>query len=324
MIVRKSLLTLFLLLVCTQMAFAFRGHVQSHEGASVHWGNGEVVSSVTVKPVGDVLDPVRRKSLAVREAAVTARKQMLDVIEQVRIDSNQTVGYRLAEDLEASEEVRMLLQNSPLTLPLPSEEGTVESMGEVSASISMRGAMAELLLPTTIPFLSGIPPKLDKAEQAPPEDMVDPMGLGVRPGSGYSGVIIDARGLDITPALCPVVYDGSGVGVYGPFVVSRSVAVNSGVAAYSNSDEWVVVRSRVGETPLVVQATGKATATDPVISASDAALARAVLGKKGIGDQARVVIVLDRETAQDAPVLDGETPEDEQGGIQYESFDLEE
>lgn len=290
----------FLLLIASS-AFAFQGYVESQSGASLQWGNGDATARVAVEPLSDVIDPIQSRSMAIRAAAITARRQLLEAIERIRIDADQTVGFHLAEDMDAAEKVRMLLQNSKLTLPAPNEADS-ESQGEVAVSVSLRGAMADAMLPETIQFLSGIPPRLESSSTAKTDSM-EPLPIGIGAGGGYTGVVIDARNINLTPALCPVVYDSNGVGVYGTFMVSRSVAVNSGVAAYSTTDEWVVLRNRVGESPLVINAVSKATDTDPVISARDAMLARAVLGRKNIGNKARVVIVLDSKPFEDVPGL---------------------
>lgn len=319
--IRKICVTALLVVLFGAMsAQAFRGYVAQHGDASVQWGNGEAVATVAVQPVGDVLDPVQARSLAVRAAVVSARRQLLEAVESIRIDAGQTVGYHMAEDLDAAENVRMLLQNSRLSLPLANPEDKPDMMGSVTASISLHGQLAEHMLPSTIQFLSGIPPKLAGASQ-PVDEEQDPMALGMTPGAGYSGVVIDARGLDIEPALCPVVFDANGLGVYGSFMVSRTLAVSQGVAAYSRTDEWVVVRSRVGESPLVVKAVSKARPTDPVISANDARLARAVLSRPGIGDKGRVVIVLDDAATTDSDSESGAVPAEDEP---YESTDLEE
>lgn len=320
--IRKCLpVALLAVLMGAIAAHAFRGFVSTDGDAAIHWGNGDVVATVPVQPVGDVLDPVQARSLAVRSAVVSARRQLLEAVEDIRIDSGQTVGYYMAEDFDVAENVRMLLQNSKLTLPLANSEDAPNELGSVTAAISLRGKLAEEVLPTTTQFLSGIPPKLNPTAQGGEDEQQSLMGLGVTPSSGYTGVVVDARGLDIAPALCPVVFDAQGVGVYGAFMVSRTQAVSDGVAAYSTTDEWVVVRSRVGESPLVVKAISKARSTDPVISMQDATLARAVLSKPGIGEEGRVVIVLD-EASRIEPSSDMEVGSGDVEPI--ESADLEE
>lgn len=58
----------------------------------------------------------------------------------------------------------------------------------------------------------------------------------------YTGVIFDARGLKVTPALAPVVYGQDGQGAYGVFLVSRANAVDKGVVGYATTADPAALR----------------------------------------------------------------------------------
>ena len=88
----------------------------------------------------------------------------------------------------------------------------------------------------------------------------------------YTGLILDATGIDAQPALVPVVVDELGDVVYGPAFVSREFAVSRGMCAFSASLESARDDRRVGPHPLVIKAlrTASSGATDLVISTADA------------------------------------------------------
>ncbi|WP_207262239.1 hypothetical protein [Desulfovibrio sp. Huiquan2017] len=280
-------------LVFSSPALAFDGLVQSFgTGGTIAWGTGELIM---VRPVeGAVADEsdAALSPLAVRKAVVQARKGLLDMVLSVRIDGHQTVGAFLSGDSDLAAQVRGLVQNSLYRGP-----GLFDAAGTVLVSEKLRSQLAELILPNTIQFQSSIPPRLSTATEQgvadTPDNAPEEVGSGTR---GYTGVVIDARGVKLTPALAPVVYDQDGVGAYGYFLVSRNNVVDKGMVAYAVDDNPKVLAERVGDRPLMVRALGAygSWRTDVIIAASDARLVRAVVKAGPIAEGCRVVILVDR------------------------------
>jgi hypothetical protein len=278
------------LLVFPAPARSFQGFVQPFgENASIAWGNGEIVVVRMLEKAEDG-ESEKVAPLAVRKAAMQARKQMLDMILSIRIDSKRTVSAFLSGDDELAVRVRGSIQNSPFKRPSVFDES-----GGVRVSEILRGKLAELVLPTTIQFQSGIQPRLSTSMEqslAFSDAVPEVVGSGA---DAYTGLIIDARGLKVTPALAPVVYGQDGLGAYGAFLISRKNAIDNGVVAYATSSDPVVLRERVGSRPLMVKAltTYGSWRTDLIISSPMARLVRAVMRPGDIVDKCRVVIVVD-------------------------------
>ncbi|WP_148266924.1 hypothetical protein [Pseudodesulfovibrio mercurii] len=258
---------------------------------TLSWGTGELS---VVRPVeGAAADEsdTALSPLSVRRAVVQARKRLLDMVLSVRIDGHQTVGAFLSGDSDLAAQVRGLIQNSLYRGP-----GLYDEAGTVRVSEKLRGQLAELILPNTIQFQSTIPPRLSTATGQgvdTPDNAPEEVGSGTR---GYTGVVVDARGLKLTPALAPIIYGQDGFGAYGYFQVSRTNVVDKGMVAYSVSDNPKVLAERVGKRPLMVRALGAygSWRTDVIIAASDARLVRAVVKTGPIADGCRVVILVDR------------------------------
>lgn len=274
-------------------AQAFRGYVQERGDVVLTWGNGEIVVTKGLEIDADGFDATHQTSLAVRKAAVEARRKMLEAIQAVRIDAACTVGVYLDEEDKADVQVRRLIQNSRLELP----EFT-EGKGNLVVHESLRGELASLVLPPTIPFQSGIPPKLSLGlDTLAAMNTVEPTSMMAGVGT-YTGLVVDATLLSgAQPALAPVIFGRDGVGVYGAFSVSRESAVKHGLVSYSTTADPVQLRSRVGDRPLVVNAlavvgSGK---TDFIISGADAELARILLKDAVVTGQCRVVIALGKK-----------------------------
>jgi hypothetical protein len=273
-------------------AHSFDGLVQPvGTNGTIVWGTGEVVVVRGVEGASSDESNATLSPLALRTAVTQARKQLLDMVMSVRIDGRQTVRAFLSGDSDAAAQVRGIIQNSLYRGP-----GPYDGAGTVRVSERLRGQLAELILPTTIQFQSGIPPKLSTARGQDAEmigDAPEAVGGGTR---GYTGVVVDARGLGITPALAPVIFGQDGYGAYGYFGVSRNSVVQKGMVAYSVSDNPKVLAERVGDRPLMVRGLSAygSWRTDVVIAADEARLVRAVTKAGPVADGCRVVILVDR------------------------------
>ncbi|WP_316900844.1 hypothetical protein [Pseudodesulfovibrio indicus] len=301
---RKLIPIILLFMIFPFQAQAFEGLVQTTgEGGSIAWGNGEVSVVRSVEGAAADESDQALSPMAVRKAATQARKELLDLVLSVRIDGHQTVGAFLSGDSDLAAQVRGLIQNSLFQGP-----GLYEEQGKVRVSERFRGPLAELVLPVTIQFQSGIPPKLSTATSQNvdmPDNAPEQVGGGNR---GYTGVVVDARGLKITPALAPIIYGQDGYGAYGTFQVSRTNAAEKGVAVYAVDDDPKVLQERVGTRPLSVRALSAygSWRTDMVISAADARLVRAIVKSGSIADGCRVVILVDRPEQPEQPKGEGD------------------
>jgi hypothetical protein len=70
----------------------------------------------------------------------------------------------------------------------------------------------------------------------------------------YTGIVIDARGLALQPALFPRILDEDGQVLYAPESVQAEVAMQRGYVAYTRVIDSSQVESRVGKNPLLLRA----------------------------------------------------------------------
>ena len=126
--------------------------------------------------------------------------------------------------------------------------------------------------------------------QVKPADSAKPMPAGI-----YTGLIVDASGLEAKPALFPsVVEEESGRQIFGLNVIDVNMAATQGVVGYAPSLEAARKNPRVGSNPLVVtaiQATGLNKARFSVGS-EDALLIKQADEKGAFLSHCKVVIVI--------------------------------
>lgn len=106
------------------------------------------------------------------------------------------------------------------------------------------------------------------ASALPEESGAPATAVNTSGDAANTGLVIDARGLKVTPALSPRVLDESGKSLYGIDCLSQEARKSKGAASYFQSLEGAKAKL-VGEKPLVLKAS-KVNGTDLVVSADDA------------------------------------------------------
>ena len=112
-------------------------------------------------------------------------------------------------------------------------------------------------------------------------------------GGVATGLVIDGRGLGLRPALLPRIIDSQGQEIYVGQVVTRTNAVEQGVAGYAKDVNAAAANFRVTDNPAVikgVRASGSAR-TDIVVAQADAQMLRSLGGKGDFLQNCRVIIV---------------------------------
>ena len=142
-------------------------------------------------------------------------------------------------------------------------------------------------------------PKTDSIKQVKPEVKPEP----VKPapsaatiafkGGVATGLVIDGRGLGLKPALLPKIVDQQGQEVYVGQVVTRTNAVEQGVAGYAKDVDAAANNFRVTDNPAVIKGLNAAGAarTDIMIAQADADSLRKISSNGEFLQFCRVIIV---------------------------------
>jgi len=151
-------------------------------------------------------------------------------------------------------------------------------------------------------FGEAVPESGGRAEVKPSEEKEPPKGAEggegkppARREGPFTGLIVDARGLGLKPAMSPKIWDEKGRLVWQKIEVSTEFMLREGIVAYARSMEEALKSPRAGKNPLVIRAKGvrgpfKA---DPVISAEDADLVLKEDERTKFLERCNVVFVID-------------------------------
>jgi len=289
--VLRALAPVFVLLVLASGAWAQQqedltgaAFVEQGPAGDIDWDSGAVTAKGIGAPPAGAANPAQARGMAKRAATVIARRNLLELLRGVQIDSSTTVqNFMVANDVVVSR-IQGFLQNSHILDTAYMSDGSVE----VTVGIGLRGGVADVVLPPAPRFNPQMSASPSVASPAAPDVVAAPSGP-------FTGLVVDARGLGVRPAMSPRIFDEQGTEVYGTAVVGRAYAIQQGMAGYAKDLDKALGNSRVAGKPFVtaaLSARGSAR-SDLVISNAKAAELRALAESKTFLGQARVMILLD-------------------------------
>ena len=257
----------------------------------INWSQGIITAVGIGSPPEKYYGKPQARPMALRAAQLVAYRNLLEVVSGVRIDSTTVVRDSMVESDLIRSQVNGMVKGTQVVKKEYLSDGTVE----VTLAMSLRGGFSQLILPKDIqqmPEIRTIPPAPPTPSQEPmtPEPMT-PMPTP----SVYTGLVVDAHGIEARPAMSPKILDENGQEVYGSGYVSREYAVQQGMTGYAKDLATAQANPRVTNEPLVVkglktEGPGK---SNIVISNADAANIRSASENLSFLKKCRVVIVLD-------------------------------
>lgn len=220
---------------------------------------------------------------AIRAAKADAFRNLLEIIEGVNITSETTVENAITKSDVIRTKVEGIIQGAHVSKTKYMSDGSVE----VEMSMPVVGELLDELLPEGP---EGVPIVSEGEDTAAQGEEKQPATPPV-----YTGLIVDARGLKVEPALAPMILDEAGREVYGVGFASKDLAVKKGLVAYEKDLSQAKKNELAGAKPLIVKAL-KAFGTERTNVAIPTADALALHGSKAnlsMLDQCRVIFVVD-------------------------------
>ncbi len=223
--------------------------VQSFVDGYIDWGAG-VAAAWGRAPETAVPAPIRNQIRIRRVAEVRAKARLLAIVQSVRATSEIRVGDRP----DVVEKVTGILQGATIVKERTGRKGFLEVL--VEAPLHGVQGISYVVFETMLP-----PPRGDSGPGGPPPaDQSAAQGAPQVPTAEVppdqpTGIVIDARGTGLEPALLPRILEESGEIVSSPETVDREALEQRGMAAYGTVPESVFLwRNRIGDHPLWVRA----------------------------------------------------------------------
>jgi len=255
---------------------------------SVNWSAGYIEAVGIGAPADKSVGKINARPMALRAATVVAYRNLLEITKGVQVDSATTVKDFTVESDVINTQVNGLVKGAQVVKTDYMSDGTVE----VTLRIPLYGGiLAQTIMPLAI-AKPPVPPAPSVLE-APAPAVTAPAAPAAP--VAYTGMVVDARGIQARPAMSPRVFDEDGKEVYGSANVDREYAVQQGMSGYARDLNAAQSNQRVTVNPITVKAlkTSGPGKSDLIISNADAQQIRASAENMTFMKKCRVMVVLD-------------------------------
>ncbi len=286
---------LFLAGFQTDVGFSQSSEVVEQVGTNgkVNWTAGIIEATGIGAPPEQFYGKPQARPLAKRAAQLDAYRNLLEIIKGVRVDAATEVRDFTTTSDTIRAQVEGMVKGAPVYKTDYMSDGTVE----VTIRMSLNGDFAQAVLPIPKVLKSetydrpGSPIAPTPSAPAPSQSSTP----GASAGDVFTGMVIDARGIQARPAMSPKVVDENGREVYGSMMVDREFAVQQGMTGYARDLSAAQANPRVTTNPITIKGVktdgpGKA---NIVIANGDAQKIRSAADNLSFLKKARVMIVLD-------------------------------
>ena len=269
----------------TKQVQSFQGTGGSAAKTLINWEDGyiEAVGMASVD-TAKMKNKVQAELMAQEGACTMAYAKLSEMLNGVAVTANTTVVAMLTEDQFARSATQGIIQGARRIEEHVSWDGA-SPKGICRIGIVLRGAKG-----MQVPFYEAA--IRNKVEGNIPV-FVAPQGAPA-PAQAYTGVVIDARGYNLKPAMIPQIFTDDGKLVYGASIVDPQAVRQIGVAGYSSCIDCPKAVERVGDKPLVIKAAGLFGNQNAGvrIGTADALAALAANTRDGLFKMAKVLFLL--------------------------------
>ena len=299
----------------------------------IDWTKNELVVYGDAIPPDHITNPVQRRLLGFRGAKAVAYRNLLEMVGEVQVDSETRVQNFMVTSDSIGVKLKGLIRGARVIAGSQVEN---EGLYRIALRLPLLGGFADAVLPTVArlapdAYDQGLPAELpteSTADSLGTEEIVEEEPVVFVPHVPYTGVLIDARGLDLQPSMSPRILSEEGRIIYGAATVDRSYATQYGIIGYDKDIDRALKSDRLGgETanPFVVKAvrTSGLYSNDAVLSEFDATR---VLMADSDGDflhECRVIFVLGPEPVSFESMFADSTATDTTLISEGEEFELQ-
>jgi len=218
---------------------------------------------------GGRLSITEARRAASETAKDIAMEKMISIIKNIRIDQDKTLGNMLEQDSFTRQKLALALER------IKYEEF---SAGFDSSACRAKLAFGDIIL--SLPF------------SFPENEFPERVDVPIE--TEYTGLIIDARRLDVKSMLFPVIYNRNGLEIISRRNINGTMAIKYGMLSYAFDEKEARQNKRLGKHPLYATAIEE-NRNCPVLSEKD--VRRIFSSPKTLKAmrECRIVFIIDRE-----------------------------
>lgn len=181
---------------------------------------------------------------AERAAKLDALRNIVEAVKGVRVSGSKSAGDAMSGSSSMESKVEGIVRQFKVLDTKYYSDGGVD----VIVQVNIDGVLTQTLVP-------------DAGKMSPKS-----------PANGeVTGVIVNATGVNLTPAIAPEIKDESGKRLYHAGAVDEAALLKHGIISYNKSLDKAMKDTRVGSKPIVVRAVKSVDGSNVVVSVSDGA-----------------------------------------------------
>ena len=244
--------------------------VQKMAHGEINWSTKTVTATGSAAASNKEGSVARARLMAERAAQLDALRNIIETIQGLQVS-----GTRNAADVMSNGEIKSKIQGMAQGFKVVDTKYYNDGSVDVIVSMPIDENLTNALI------------------EQPKAASQKPRKLATDGPEVFSGLVVNARCLGLTPSMAPRIVDEAGKPVYGLDVVSDKARQQGGIVSYARTEE--VANERGGEKPLVVKALRivDKTKTDVVISNADADKLRDPSANLSFLVDGKVVILVD-------------------------------
>jgi hypothetical protein len=212
----------------SDMPSGYEPFVVKHQHGEINWGEGYVIAEgLAAMQKGDT--PEQVELLSERAALIDAEANILEIIYNIRVDSENIVREAVNKNKEIFFKIEGMIQGAEVI-----EEFKEDNIYKVKIKVPITGVKG---LGIACYQLAGkeapLPSEIPEAKPAEAEETKVPEPAVSDELTGVAGVIIDARETDFEACLYPKIITEQGMEVYSVEHVSKDSLIEKGMASYA-------------------------------------------------------------------------------------------
>ena len=261
--------------------------------AATDWDGGRIRAEGTGVAPMNTVSAAQARALARRAAIADAYRQLAEQIRGVDVDASTTVENMMVTNDTVRTHVSALVRGARIIEEKALRDGAYTVTLEVPV-FGVSSLAGSVFTPNTTRERWASPDSVyDRTTPAAPaRRSPSTSSAGSAPSGravgGYTGVIIDCRGMGLRPVMSPVIKAENGRPIYGYKNLDSDTVIKNGMAAYVRSESDA---TRAGHNPLVVRAVAVDAGANPVLSSDDARRVLIENGASGFLDATNVVFI---------------------------------
>ena len=301
----------------------------------IDWTKNELIVYGDAVAPEHVTNPVQRRLLGFRGAKAVAYRNLLEMAGEVQVDTEARVQDFMVTSDSISIKVKGLIRGARV---VAGSQVDNDGLYRIALRLPLLGRFADAVLPdvarlTPDVFDRGLPAEMPAQTVAdslvvPPDVPIEEEPVIFVPHEPYTGVLVDARGLDLQPSMSPRILSEEGRVIYGAATVGREYATQYGIIGYDKDIDRALTSDRIGgagANPFVVKATRTSGlySGDAVLSEFDATRVLMADADDEFLHECRVIFVLGAEPVSFESIYADSTYYDSTLISEEEEFELQ-